>query len=77
METDFDSCGYKAEDSMHVDTRNAKYRARINYKDAVMANKTRNVLQAAKIIQKRQDKVDREHETEMQEHMMRQMKIDS
>ena len=65
MEGDFDSCGYKAEDSMSVDTRNAKYRARINYKDSVMSNKTRNVLQAAKIIQKRQEKLDREQDLEM------------
>ena len=77
MEGDFDCCGYEAESLMTVDTRNAKYQAKINHSDSAMSNKTHNVLQAAKINQKRQDKLDRERESEMQEHMMRQMKADT
>ena len=53
MEGDFDCCGYKAESLMSVDTRNAKYQARMNHTDSAMSNKTHNVLQAAKINQKR------------------------
>lgn len=77
MEGDFDCCGYEAESLMSVDTRNAKYQARMNHTDSAMSKKTHNVLQAAKINKKRQEKLDRERESEKQEHMMRQMKIDS